>query len=509
MHFIICYTNRHYGNLTLNKYSVPRLTAKCFVLYVSCLLSLLLISITGQSQNPALPPVACQHSIGEFDHFESRTDGLRLFSKLPDGWEIYSKYDSTATLVSIDTIGRDTISTLAIVLDSILVERNYLGEVIGQRILPHHLWMSQNPAVPSSRLTNAVLLDSCYYFLWVQLPYSASWPGRLRIIKTDYNFDEIAQTPDLDYFFDFQGVEYFGLVSNDLIGVSYHLAGGQSTTTTNMKIFDKNLVAVIQQTNWGGVGSSPPGSGLKRLTNNCFSYNKIYGEDGGKIVHYQVYQRSNGQNRLLHSKWLKISQLSNDPPLFRIQTAFIVWDETGIPVVSVSDKLLPVYPTYVNPDPAAMSYYAIDTLHIVAPLTVNDSLSALFTMYSFYPLHGVVNIGKHLWAIVNLHGNQLVDISCANPQDSVISNTTNSKLPDKVNIFPNPTQGHFYIEPISENEKIDLFSADGRLLTSQIKLLQESTRYVIDLTLLPKGIYFWRIQERTKGTSQWGQIVFE
>jgi len=64
--------------------------------------------------------------------------------------------------------------------------------------------------------------------------------------------------------------------------------------------------------------------------------------------------------------------------------------------------------------------------------------------------------------------------------------TSENSLKGKVNIYPNPTTGIFYMDDLKKNEKISLYDQSGKLMKSAAA---EKGKNRFDISELPDGIY--------------------
>jgi len=62
-------------------------------------------------------------------------------------------------------------------------------------------------------------------------------------------------------------------------------------------------------------------------------------------------------------------------------------------------------------------------------------------------------------------------------------------------IYPNPANNYLYIDPCNlQNYEVHIYSADGTILNKSE--FDKSTRQQIDISDLPKGVYFIKISVR-------------
>ena len=79
--------------------------------------------------------------------------------------------------------------------------------------------------------------------------------------------------------------------------------------------------------------------------------------------------------------------------------------------------------------------------------------------------------------------------------DDVTTGIVKVKNNEENLIYPNPTDGHFYVTFKKGDIGLNLYNANGELVMSQnISNSLISTPYMIDIPNLPKGIYIIRIQ---------------
>jgi hypothetical protein len=65
---------------------------------------------------------------------------------------------------------------------------------------------------------------------------------------------------------------------------------------------------------------------------------------------------------------------------------------------------------------------------------------------------------------------------------------------NKINVFPNPSNGVFEIElPSQKIQEVEIFSSDGRMVWSE-KFKTKQNSQTIEFSVKP-GIYFMRINE--------------
>jgi hypothetical protein len=91
-------------------------------------------------------------------------------------------------------------------------------------------------------------------------------------------------------------------------------------------------------------------------------------------------------------------------------------------------------------------------------------------------------------------------------QNELLVSAKTKTVKDKINFFPNPSTDKIYItnnldEPI---ESVKLFSADGKLILSQVNLGKQA---VIQLEKPANGIYF--IESINRTNSSFNKVIFE
>ncbi|MEO1516061.1 MAG: S8 family serine peptidase [Bacteroidota bacterium] len=74
-------------------------------------------------------------------------------------------------------------------------------------------------------------------------------------------------------------------------------------------------------------------------------------------------------------------------------------------------------------------------------------------------------------------------------------------------VFPNPTEGQLYLEmaQLKGQTQFELYAADGRLVLQSRWVLQGKDRQTVDMSALPKGIYFYRLHSDQHSLS--GRVV--
>lgn len=91
---------------------------------------------------------------------------------------------------------------------------------------------------------------------------------------------------------------------------------------------------------------------------------------------------------------------------------------------------------------------------------------------------------------------------------SVITNTSEIVKPiDEVLVYPNPTDGHVSVSiPSGLNEiRFSLFNNLGRQLAHN--LIDNSNSTDLYIGNLPKGIYFYRIEDKATGQFKSGKLL--
>lgn len=64
--------------------------------------------------------------------------------------------------------------------------------------------------------------------------------------------------------------------------------------------------------------------------------------------------------------------------------------------------------------------------------------------------------------------------------------TSENTVKDKINIYPNPTSGVFYLDNLKKNNKISLYDKSGKLVRSTDAKKSENK---FDISELPDGMY--------------------
>lgn len=450
----------------------------------------LLTSSLARAQNPALPPDSCIIDVPVFTHFEYDSLALRLYYR-DQGVETVRLYSSTGAFLHIDTIHVDSAITYKIQNDSVLVGE-IQGTVLSQETLPSSFWKNKyftQVGIPISGAYHVARQGAFFYFLWIQQPVSSTWNGSVWVTKTNEQFEQVGNALELGEFISFAGLEYFGLLADELIGISYHTIGSQSSYS-HLAIATLDLAPQKTFIN-SGTGSAPPGTGLRPLPNKRFSYYE------GLVVPLAMVQNAEHygvvaawKNNLIvpiSERYFKHHTEAGVQTKHILTTSLSAHADEGYITHGNSVKTLYVNPLYIVPDPAAGNYYAVDSLHCETTLANADT--ALFTRFSFLTCLGVLAMQTNFFAL--FEDGSLVDLRCASEANSPSSTIGVMPNPPVV-LYPNPVQNLLYVNYAPSPAMFRLKDALGRTC---LQIESQSPQVEFPLHSFKAGLYFMEIED--------------
>jgi Secretion system C-terminal sorting domain len=464
------------------------------VLQLSVPLFLVFNSSVSLAQNPALPPDSCVNAGAIFKHFEYDNNALRLYYQ-SSNTETVRIFSPDGNLLSMDTIHIDSTIYYTIQNDSVLVGKR-LNIVVSEQTLPQDYWINNHfvqPSIPVYGAVSVLKKDIFYYFLWMQHPVSTTFNGAVWITKTNEQFLPIAEL-QCGQFQTFEGIHYFGLLTDELIGLSYSTQGPQGWKYSNMILAGLDLTVKKTHTNSSNNSNILPGNGLAKLPNQRFTY--TMGLSVGHFFHQnpQSYETHHTvvegyENNMI----VPISEVifnykvqAGTPKQHFLKTEFRAYSDEGYITQGNSNEICYVNPLLIIPNPSAGIYYAVDSLYCATTLPNADSM--LFTRFSFLSCLGVVALPSHTYALFN--DGSIVDINCASNTNQM-SYTYHPVLLD-THVFPNPALDMIHIENAPMNARFRIKNYFGQVCLES-KTFETNTQ--ISLDGLAAGLYFLEIED--------------
>ncbi len=460
---------------------------------ITALLFFVAHSCIAVAQNPALPPDSCINTGAVFRHFEYDSNALRLYYQ-DNNIETVRTFSPDGNFVGIDTIHIDSATYYTIQNDSILVGKR-LNVVVSEQTLPNYYWIHNHfvqVGIPIYGAVSVFKKDSFFYFLWRQDPVSATWNGKIWITKTDEQFLQVGIL-EVEQFQIFLGTHYFGIVADELIGLSYSTEGGQGWKYSKLILAGLDLTVKKVYNNSSNL-PYVPGNGFSILPNKRFTY--VMGLKG--ISFFQQTPLSFETQHAVVAGWennmvIPISERvfnykveHGTPKKHFLKTEFLAHSDEGYTTQGKSDKILYANPMNITPNPAAGNYYAVDSLY--CSTTLADSDSILFTRFSFLSCLGVVSMQSHSYALFD--NGSIVDLNCASVSNLISSTPSPAASPARV--FPNPAMEVLYIENAPADAVFRIKDISGRICLES-KALGFSTQISIDA--LKSGLYLLEIED--------------